>query len=142
MVPRSGLWRSVACGCLAALSVLSAATAQAQDAIVGTWVGMLKQDDGEPFETRLTFVSPKGGVSRYPASPCGGILAGGPKGDGYQFTETITWGTTDELKAGCIGGVADISVSGDVMKFDWSTVWQGNETRTVGELKRQGIRKR
>jgi hypothetical protein len=45
-------------------------------------VGTLKQDEGEPFETRLTFVSPKGGVSRYPASPCGGILAGGPKGDG------------------------------------------------------------
>ena len=142
MARRSGLWRSVASVCLAALPVVAAAAAQAQDAIVGTWVGMLKQDDGEPFETRLTFVSPKGGVSRYPASPCGGILAGGPKGEGYQFTETITWGTTDELKVGCIGGVADISVAGDVMKFDWSTVYQGNETRTVGELKRQGGKKR
>jgi hypothetical protein len=40
----------------------------------------LKQDDGEPFETRLTFISPKGGVSRYPGSPCGHILAGGRKG--------------------------------------------------------------
>ena len=99
MARRSGLWRSVACAYLAALPIAMASTSQAQDAIVGTWVGMLKQDEGEPFETRLTFVSPKGGVSRYPASPCGGILAGGPKGEGYQFTETITWGTTDELKS-------------------------------------------
>lgn len=77
----AGLCRG-SCGCLAASSLVGATTAQAQDAIVGTWVGTLKQDEGEPFETRLTFVSPKGGVSRYPASPCGGILAGGPKGDG------------------------------------------------------------
>jgi hypothetical protein len=118
------------------------APAHAQDAIVGSWIGMLKQDDGEPFEARLTFVSPKGGISRYPSSPCGGILAGGPKGEGYQYTETISWGASDELAVGCIGGVAKITVDGDVMQFNWSAVYEGNETHTVGELKRRSGGKR
>ena len=87
-------------------------------------------------------MSPKGGISRYPSKPCGGILAGGPKGDGYQYTETITWGTEGELENYCIGGTADITVDGDVMKFDWSGVDKGTATRTVGELKRQGGKKR
>ena len=118
------------------------AAARADDAIVGTWSGMLKQDDGEPFATLLTFVSPKGGISRYPGNPCGGILAGGPKGDGYQYTETITWGMEGELENYCIGGTADITVNGDVMTFNWSGVSHGTATHTVGELKRQGARKR
>jgi hypothetical protein len=139
LVRRSTLWGS---GALIALSLLMPAAARADDAIVGTWSGMLKQDDGEPFATLLTFVSPRGGISRYPANPCGGILAGGPKGDGYHYTETITWGTEGELENYCIGGVVDISVDGDVMKFDWSGVSNGTATRTVGELKRQGARKR
>ena len=122
--------------------MLLSGPARADDAIVGTWSGMLKQDDGEPFATLLTFVSPKGGISRYPANPCGGILAGGPKGDGYQYTETITWGMEGELENYCIGGTADISVDGDVMKFNWSGVSNGTATHTVGELKRQGARKR
>ena len=104
----------------AAFAMAAVAAARADDAIVGTWSGMLKQDDGEPFAALLTFVSPKGGISRYPANPCGGILAGGPKGDGYQYTETITWGMEGELETYCIGGSVDISVDGDVMKFDWS----------------------
>jgi hypothetical protein len=136
---RSTLWGS---GALIALSLLMPAAARADDAIVGTWSGMLKQDDGEPFATLLTFVSPKGGISRYPANPCGGILAGGPKGDGYQYTETITWGMEGELENYCIGGTADIAVDGDVMKFNWSGVSNGTATHTVGELKRQGARKR
>jgi hypothetical protein len=139
LVRRSTLWRS---GALIALSLLMPVAARADDAIVGTWSGMLKQDDGEPFATLLTFVSPKGGISRYPANPCGGILAGGPKGDGYQYTETITWGMEGELENYCIGGTADISVDGDVMKFNWSGVSNGTATHTVGELKRQGARKR
>ena len=139
---RTTLWRSGACACLIALSLLMPGPARADDAIVGTWSGMLKQDDGEPFTTLLTFVSPKGGISRYPSWPCGGILAGGPKGEGYQYTETITWGTQDEIATYCIGGVAYITVDGDVMKFHWSAVDKGTETHTVGELKRQGARKR
>jgi len=113
------------------------APAQARDPIVGSWVGMLKQDDGEPFETRLTFVSPKGGISRYPAWPCGGMLTGDHKGDGYEYTETITWGGPEELAQYCIGGVAHITVDGDTMKFEWSAMSNGVETRTVGELRRQ-----
>ena len=59
-------------------------------------------DAGEiKFETRLTFVSPKGGVSRYPRFPCGGIQ----KGNAYEFNETVTWGGTDEKADGCIPGV-------------------------------------
>ena len=142
LVRRSTLWRSGACALLIASSLLLPAAARADDAIVGTWSGMLKQDDGEPFATLLTFVSPKGGISRYPANPCGGILAGGPKGDGYQYTETITWGMEGELENYCIGGTADITVDGDVMKFNWSGVSNGTATHTVGELKRQGARKR
>ena len=125
-----------------AMPLLLSGPARADDAIVGTWSGMLKQDDGEPFTALLTFVSPRGGISRYPANPCGGILSGGPKGDGYQYTETITWGTEGELEMYCIGGTVNISVEGDTMKFDWSTVSNGTTTRTVGELKRQGARKR
>jgi len=139
---RSTLLRSGACACLIALSLLTSGVARADDAIIGTWSGMLKQDDGEPFAALLTFVSPRGGISRYPSTPCGGILAGGPKGDGYQYTETITWGTEGELENYCIGGTVDITVDGDVMKFDWSAVSNGSTTRTVGELKRQGPRKR
>jgi hypothetical protein len=139
---RSRLLRFVAFVCLAAFSDLSPTTAQAEDAIVGTWVGMLKQDEGEPFETRLTFVSPAGGISRYPSTPCGGTLAGGPKGDGYRYTETITWGTEGEREIYCIGGTVDITVDGDVMKFEWSGEDKGTATRTVGELKRQGRGKR
>jgi hypothetical protein len=142
LVRRSTLWRSGARALLIALSQLMPAAARADDAIVGTWSGMLKQDDGEPFATLLTFVSPKGGISRYPAWPCGGILSGGPKGDGYQYTETITWGGEGEVEVYCIGGTADITVNGDVMTFSWSGQDHGNATRTVGELKRQGARKR
>ena len=56
------------------------------DAIVGTWVGEVSQGDNK-FETRLTLVSPKGGVSRYPSFPCGGTLTGDRKGDDYEFNE-------------------------------------------------------
>jgi hypothetical protein len=98
----------------------------------------LKQDEGEPFETRLTFVSPKGGISRYPASPCGGMLTGDRKSDGgYEYTETITWGGADELEQYCIGGGVHITVDGNTMKFEWSAIDNGKETRSVGELRRQ-----
>ena len=76
------------------------------DAVVGTWVGEVSQGETK-FETRLTFVSPKGGVSRYPSFPCGGTLSGDRKGDAYEFNEVITWGGLDERPNGCIGGVVE-----------------------------------
>ena len=88
--------RSVLIACL----LTAPAGALAQDAIVGTWVGDATQGETK-FETRLTFVSPKGGVSRYPSFPCGGIQ----KVDAYEFNETVTWGGTDEKAKGCIPGV-------------------------------------
>jgi hypothetical protein len=119
-----------------------AGVARGDDPIVGSWKGTLKQDDGEPFAVQLTFVSPNGGISRYPSSPCGGILAGGPRDDGYEFTETITWGTQEEIESYCIGGDVTITVEGDKMQFTWSTISNGSETKSVGELKRQGARKK
>jgi hypothetical protein len=117
-------------------------TARADDPIVGNWKGTLKQDDGEPFAVQLTFVSPNGGISRYPSSPCGGMLAGAPRDDRYEYTETITWGTQDELEAFCIGGDVVITLEGDVMKFSWSAMSNGTQTNSVGELKRQSARRK
>jgi hypothetical protein len=54
-----------------------ATAAQGGDPIVGTWVGKLSQPDNDPFDVTATFVSPKGGVTRYPGFPCGGVLEGG-----------------------------------------------------------------
>jgi hypothetical protein len=105
------------------------------DAIVGTWVGEASQGDTK-FETRLTFVSPKGGVSRYPGYPCGGMLTGDRKGDGYEFNEVITWGGTDETPTGCIGGIMRIALSGNTMNFDWSTNYNGQDLVASGELHR------
>jgi hypothetical protein len=69
-----------------------------QDAIVGSWVGQAAQPNQDPFEVRLTFVSPNGGVSRYPGDPaCGGVLRGDRNGDHYEYQETIAYGGTGEL---------------------------------------------
>ncbi len=111
------------------------------DAIVGTWVGEAAQNENK-FETRLTFVSPKGGVSRYPSFPCGGILSGDRKGDGYEYTEVVTWGGTDEKPTGCIGGLVRVSIDGDKMTFDWSMNYNGEVYTASGELHRQGSKQR
>ena len=73
-----------------------ATAAQAGDPIVGTWVGKLSQPDNDPFDVSLTFVSPKGGVSRYPGVSLWWMLVGDRKGDSYEYEETITYGGTDE----------------------------------------------
>jgi hypothetical protein len=106
------------------------------DPIVGTWVGEGTQNENK-FEARLTFVSPKGGVSRYPGYPCGGVLSGDRKGDGYEYNEVVTWGGTDESPNGCIGGLLRVLVDGDKMTFDWSTNYNGQDLSASGELHRQ-----
>ena len=111
--------------------------ALAQESIVGTWVGETTQGDSK-FETRLTLVSPKGGVSRYPSFPCGGTLTGDRKGEAYEFNEVITWGGTDERSGGCIGGVVKITVDGDKMQYHWATMYNGQEYTAAGELRRIG----
>jgi hypothetical protein len=111
--------------------------ARAEDPIVGTWVGNVIQQGQDPFETRLTFVSPRGGVSRYPSYPCGGMLAGGRKGAAYEYQETINWGGMDEQANGYVGGIVRLSVDGDTMKFDWSTNYNGQDYQASGELHRQ-----
>jgi hypothetical protein len=133
----SGAWEArVAASALAAMLAF-ATQARAEDPIVGTWVGQVNQQDAEPFETRLTFVSPSGGVSRYPSYPCGGMLAGGRKGDSYEYQETINWGGMDENPAGCISGVVNLSVKGDTMQFNWTTTYNGQNYHATGELHRQ-----
>ncbi len=111
----------------------------AQDAIVGTWVGQAAQPNQDPFEVRLTFVSPKGGVSRYPGEPaCGGVLRGDRDGDHYAYQETITYGGTEELDTGCLDGKLSLTVKGDNMKFDWTATANGQDFSSSGELHRQG----
>ena len=82
-----------------------------QDAIVGTWVGEAAQGETE-FETRLTFVSPKGGVSRYPsfvrAAACWPVIA---RATTTNSTRSITWGGMDEKADGCIQRSGEASPS-------------------------------
>ncbi len=78
----------------AAVLAAGACLANAADAdpIIGTWVGTGNHEArDDKFRMRLTFVSPRGGVSRYLDVPCGGVLAGGPSGDTYEFTEMIIY---------------------------------------------------
>jgi len=129
--------RSWALACALALApFLSSSAAWAEDPVVGTWVGTLTQAGQDPFPTRLTFISPKGGVSRYPSFPCGGTLVGGRKGDSYVYQETVTWGGVDE-QGTCINGIVRISIDGDTMKYDWSVNYQGQDYEAVGDLHRE-----
>jgi hypothetical protein len=107
----------------------------ADDTIVGNWVGTAKQGENE-FETRLTFVSPKGGVSRYPGYPCGGVLSGDRKGSAYVYSEVITWGGLNENANGCIPGAMRLTVEGDEMKFEWAGDDNGQPVTAEGTLRR------
>ena len=110
-----------------------------QDAIVGTWTGQAAQPETDPFDVRLTFVSPKGGVSRYPGSPpCGGMLVGDRKGDNYEYQESITYGGTDEKTDGCLNGTMKLTVNGETMKYEWWANYNGQDYSSSGELKRTG----
>jgi hypothetical protein len=116
---------------------------QLQDPIVGLWVGKAAQPENDPFDVRLTFVSPKGGVSRYPSEPtCGGMLVGDRNGDGYEYQETVTYGGSDERTDGCLNGTMKLSVDGDTMKYDWASNYNGQDFSSSGELKRQSRRQR
>ena len=110
-----------------------------QDAIVGTWSGQAAPPDTDPFGVRLTFVSPRGGVSRYLGSPpCGGMLVGDRKGDNYEYQESITYGGTDEKTDGCLNGTMKLTVNGETMKYEWSANYNGQDYSSSGELKRTG----
>lgn len=121
---------------LAILTCLAAFPAGAvQDAIVGSWAGEVAQGDSK-FETRLTFVSSRGGISRYPGYPCGGTLVGDRKGDDYRYTETITYGGIDEKPNGCIPGTVSITINGDRLKYVWTGSHNGENYSAEGELRR------
>lgn len=147
----SGWAQIVIAGMCAAVVASSAANAQddadiagdiagdMQDAIVGLWTGTAAQPERDPFDVRLTFVSPKGGISRYPGDPpCGGMLVGDRKGDNYEYAETITFGGPDEKTDGCLsGGKLNVTLEGDTLKYSWSSQYNGEEYTATGELKRQ-----
>lgn len=133
------LWCCAALACVLAVPLTSTSAASAGDAIVGTWIGTAHQPEQDPFDVRLTIVSPKGGISRYPSAPaCGGILSGDRKGDGYEYQETITFGGKDERDDGCVGGLMRLTIDGDTMKYDWSGTYEGQDYSSSGELHREG----
>jgi hypothetical protein len=113
------------------------------DPIVGVWTGTAAEPEKEGYQVRLTFVSPKGGIVRYPGeTPCGGVLTGDRHGDEYEYQESITFNGLDERSDGCFDGVMRLSIDGDTMKLDWSGTYEGQERTATGELKRQGKRVR
>ena len=114
-----------------------------QDGIIGAWAGQAAQPESEPFEVRLTFVSPKGGVSRYPGDPpCGGMVVGDRKGESYEYQESITYGGTDEKTDGCLNGTMNLTVEGDTLKYQWTAQYNGQDYSATGDLKRQATRKK
>ena len=125
LASRSRRSRGLCCGRHARAQDDADIAGDMQDAIVGAWVGQAAQPENDPFEVRLTFVSPKGGVSRYPGDPpCGGMLVGDRKGDAYEYQESITYGGTDEKTDGCLNGTMNLTVEGDTMKYQWTAQLQ------------------
>jgi hypothetical protein len=126
----------------AAVLAAAACLANAADAdpIIGTWVGTGNHEGrDDKFRMRLTFVSPRGGVSRYLDVPCGGVLAGGPSGDTYEFTETITFNGAEERSDNyCVSGRVSLSVDGSTMKYEWLPTNEGEELAASGTLERVG----
>jgi hypothetical protein len=114
-----------------------------QDDIVGRWIGQVSAPNQDPFDVRLTFVSAKGGISRYPGgSGCGGILEGDRDGDNYDYKETITFGGRDELgDDGCVDGSLRLTVKHDKMQFNWTSA-ENQDVTYSGELHRQTGRQR
>jgi hypothetical protein len=117
---------------------------EGSDAIAGAWIGQAAQPGQDAYDVRLTFVSPRGGISRYPGDPiCGGVLVGDRNGDHYEYDETISYGGPDGDDNGCMNGKLSLSVKGDKMKFDWTaTNADGDQVTSSGELHRQGSRGR
>jgi hypothetical protein len=110
------------------------------DPIVGTWVGKGNHTStGSPFNMRLTFVSPKGGVSRYSDIPCGGKLAGGPSGDEkYEYEETILYNGPEERSENyCINGRMRLSVDGTKMTYEGFASHNGEDFSSTGQLQRE-----
>jgi hypothetical protein len=134
--------RIIHCGALVVAFAVAPGTASAQD-IVGSWVGEANLPEQGAYPVRLTFVSAKGGISRYPSDPpCGGMLKGDQKGDYFEYEETVTFGGKDERDDGCIPGTMRLTVDGDTMKYEWWGSFNGQDYTSSGELQRQSGRKR
>ena len=125
---------------IALVAASGLAVSASADPIVGTWVGKGSHTGTEDqFNMRLTFVSPKGGVSRYPDIPCGGKLVGGPSGDDkYQYDEAILYNGPDERSDNyCINGRVHLSVDGNKMTYEWSSSHNGQDFAATGQLQRE-----
>jgi hypothetical protein len=127
-----------------AVASICALPAEAADSIVGTWVGKGNHAGSEDqFNMNLTFISPKGGISRYPDIPCGGMLVGDQKGDRYEYKETVTFnGPEEKVDNFCISGSMSVSIEGDTMKYEWSSQYNGQDYSSTGELTRQSAGKK
>ncbi len=134
----SGHWQPVAAWLAQRKDVAGDIAGQLQDPIVGVWVGKAAQPENDPFDVRLTFVSPKGGVSRYPSEPraaaCSSAIA---RATSTNIRKPITYGGSDEKTDGCLNGTMKLSVDGDTMKYDWTASYNGQDYSSTGELKRQ-----
>jgi hypothetical protein len=88
---------------------------------------------------RLTFVSARGGISRYVDIPCGGVLNGGQDGDAYEFTETITFNSSEERSDNyCVSGKVRVTVDGRSMTYEWLPTSEPAPPKASGTLKRVG----
>lgn len=102
-------------------SLSSVAHAQQRDPISGIWTGLATQPGTGTFTAIYAFVSARGGTSEYPTTPCGGVLRGGKRGNVYEYTETITFGTVQERpNDGCVNGRLQIRVQGNEMTWTWT----------------------
>jgi hypothetical protein len=138
-----GLLTMAAAGGAAVAQDLDEVAGSLADAIVGIWAGTAAEPEKDAYQVRLTFVSQKGGIVRYPGeTPCGGVLTGDRNGDDYEYQETITYNGLDERDDGCFDGVMRLSVDGDTMKFEWTGTYDGQERTATGELKRQRTARR
>jgi hypothetical protein len=138
-----GLWLGMTSGSAVIAQNFDDIASSLTDPIVGIWAGTAAEPEKEGYNVRLTFVSAKGGIVRYPGeTPCGGVLTGDRHGDEYEYQENITYNGLDERTDGCFNGVMKLSVDGDTMKLEWTGVYEGQERTATGELKRQGKRVR
>jgi hypothetical protein len=138
-----GICIGMTAGSAAIAQDLDDVAASLTDPIVGIWTGTANEPEKEAYQVRLTFVSPKGGIVRYPGeTPCGGVLTGERHGDEYEYQESITYNGLDERSDGCFDGVMRLSIDGDTMTLTWTGTYNGEERTASGELKRQGKRVR
>lgn len=123
--------------CLATLFYNNNAYSQNTDPIVGVWIGTVQQPGIDPFSARYSFISATRGASNYPSSKCGGVLTRVSSGQGYQFREVINYGRFgDNNPEGCIDGTMTLTLNGEVLDMQWSTIHDGETITATARFQR------